>query len=142
MKMSLTNGNDDRDLSTDILEYVLQRGEMQNDKTIASDILGFVKKKIEDSDIEEIPPELFKFVLEGEDENNDTIVDVTESDYEQLLEAVTDPIETEIIIEDLLQNDEDESDFVCEDESEDTLSVIEIQEKIQAMIDDLLELLY
>ena len=56
---------DDRDLSTDILEYVLRRGEGKNDSTIASDILGFVKNKIEDSTFEEIPPEIFKFVLES-----------------------------------------------------------------------------
>ena len=46
---------DDRDLSTDILEYVLRRGEGKHDSTIASDILGFVKNKIEDSTFEEIP---------------------------------------------------------------------------------------
>ena len=51
---------DDRDLSTDILEYVLRRGEGKNDSTIASDILGFVKNKIEDSTFEEMPPEIFR----------------------------------------------------------------------------------
>ena len=61
---------DDRDLSTDILEYVLRRGEGKNDSTIASDILGFVKNKIKDSEFEEIPPEIFKFVLEEESQTD------------------------------------------------------------------------
>ena len=66
--VSLVLSEEDRDLSTDILEYVLKRGESKQDQTIASDILGFVKNKIEISDVDEIPPEIFKFVLEEENE--------------------------------------------------------------------------
>ena len=54
----ISGQNSDRDLSTDILDYVLRRGELNKDDTIASDILGFVKKKIETSDFNEIPPEI------------------------------------------------------------------------------------
>lgn len=98
---------DDRDLSTDILEYVLRRGEGKNDSTIASDILGFVKNKIEDSTFEEIPPEIFKFVLEEEEsqtESNEI------SDYNDLIQSLTDQEETDIIIEDLLPDDDSEGE--------------------------------
>ena len=96
---------DDRNLSTDILEYVLRRGEGKNDSTIASDILGFVKNKIEDSTFEEIPPEIFKFVLEEEEsqtESNEI------SDYNDLIQSLTDQEETDIIIEDLLPDKDSE----------------------------------
>ena len=92
---------DDRDLSTDILEYVLRRGEGKNDSTIASDILGFVKNKIKDSEFEEIPPEIFKFVLEEESQTDINYID-SDSDYNDLVQSLTDQKETDIIIEDLL----------------------------------------
>ena len=94
---------DDRDLSTDILEYVLRRGEGKNDSTIASDILGFVKNKIEDSTFEEIPPEIFKFVLE-EEESQTASNEI--SDYNDLIQSLTDQEETDIIIEDLLPDED------------------------------------
>ena len=99
---------DDRDLSTDILEYVLRRGEGKNDSTIASDILGFVKNKIEDSTFEEIPPEIFKFVLEEEESQTESNEITGDSDYNDLIQSLTDQEETDIIIEDLLP-DESES---------------------------------
>ena len=96
---------DDRDLSTDILEYVLRRGEGKNDSTIASDILGFVKNKIEDSTFEEIPPEIFKFVLEEEESQTESNGITGDSDYDDLIQSLTDQEETDIIIEDLLPDD-------------------------------------
>ena len=99
---------DDRDLSTDILEYVLRRGEGKNDSTIASDILGFVKDKIEDSTFEEIPPEIFKFVLEEEESQTETNEIAGDSDYNDLIQSLADQEETEIIIEDLLPDDDSE----------------------------------
>ena len=105
---------DDRDLSTDILEYVLRRGEGKNDSTIASDILGFVKNKIEDSTFEEIPPEIFKFVLEEEEsqtESNEI------SDYNDLIQSLTDQEETDIIIEDLLPDEDSEGEGVGDNDS-------------------------
>ena len=96
---------DDRDLSTDILEYVLRRGEGKNDSTIASDILGFVKNKIEDSTFEEIPPEIFKFVLEEEESQTESNEITGDSDYDDLIQSLTDQEETDIIIEDLLPDD-------------------------------------
>ena len=99
---------DDRDLSTDILEYVLRRGEGKNDSTIASDILGFVKNKIEDSTFEEIPPEIFKFVLEEEESQTESNEITGDSDYNDLIQSLTDQEETDIIIEDLLPDDDSE----------------------------------
>ena len=99
---------DDRDLSTDILEYVLRRGEGKNDSTIASDILGFVKDKIEDSTFEEIPPEIFKFVLEEEESQTETNEIAGDSDYNDLIQSLAYQEETDIIIEDLLPDDDSE----------------------------------
>ena len=93
----------DRDLSTDILDYVLkeenmnewfnfshfpvleweyihspnkltQRGEEQKDPTLASDILGFVKDKIDSSDLTDISPEILNYVLrERQDQDSDYV---------------------------------------------------------------------
>ena len=49
----------DRDLSTDILEFVIERAEKKADKSIASDILGFVKNKMENSD-----EEIYNYILD------------------------------------------------------------------------------
>jgi len=95
--VSLVLSEEDRDLSTDILEYVLKRGESKQDQTIASDILGFVKNKIEVSDVDEIPPEIFKFVLEEENE-----AELRNATLDNDNETINDPSDTEIIIEDLL----------------------------------------
>ena len=86
----VTAAEDDRDLSTDILEFVLQRGETRNDSSIASDILGFVKEKIETSSFEEIPPEIFKFVLEEESQTEQFEQSTAQPDTDYaVVEAVT-----------------------------------------------------
>ena len=60
------------------LDHIAQRGEDQNDQTIASDILGFVKKRIDSSDVEDVSPEILKYVLE-ESEDQDSENSTTET---------------------------------------------------------------
>ena len=123
---------DRRNLSTDILDYVLkelnyewkitsdpydiyfllfihsldqivQRGEDQNDQTIASDILGFVKKRIDSSDVEDVSPEILKYVLE-ESEDPDSDNSTTET-----TETGTEDPQDEVVIEGEFVEAEEES---------------------------------
>ena len=64
----------------------MQRGEEQNDQTIASDILGFVKKRIDSSDVEDVSPEILKYVLEesdSQDSDNSTTESFTTEDSQE-----------------------------------------------------------
>ena len=71
------------------LDHIVQRGEDQNDQTIASDILGFVKKRIDLSDVEDVSPEILKYVLEESDnatsDNATTETIVTADSQEEVI---------------------------------------------------------
>ena len=85
------------------LDHFVQRGEEQNDDTIASDILGFVKKRIDSSDVEDVSPEILKYVLEErESDNQDSDNSTTETIITE------DPLE-EVIIEGEFVEAEEES---------------------------------
>ena len=83
------------------LDHIVQRGEDQNDQTIASDILGFVKKRIDSSDVEDVSPEILKYVLE-ESESQDSDNFTTET-------ILTEDSQEEVIIEGEFLEAEDES---------------------------------
>ena len=83
------------------LDHIVQRGEDQNDQTIASDILGFVKKRIDSSDVEDVSPEILKYVLE-ESESQDSDNFTTET-------ILTEDSQEEVIIEGEFPEAEDES---------------------------------
>ena len=84
------------------LDHIVQRGEDQNDETIASDILGFVKKRIDLSDVEDVSPEILKYVLE-ESDNQDSDNATTET-------IVTADSQEEVIIEGEFVEAESEDD--------------------------------
>ena len=85
------------------LDQIVQRGEDQNDQTIASDILGFVKKRIDSSDVEDVSPEILKYVLE-ESEDPDSDNSTTET-----TETGTEDPQDEVVIEGEFVEAEEES---------------------------------
>ena len=86
------------------LDHFVQRGEEQNDPTIASDILGFVKKRIDSSDVEDVSPEILKYVLEESEES-----DNQDSDDSTTETIIAEDSMEEVIIEGEFLEAEDES---------------------------------